>query len=102
HGGDRGDGPDGVGDALARDVRSRAVDRLIQPWTVTDARAGQEADGAGQHRGFIREDIAEHVARHHHVEARRVADQVHGRGVHVLVCQLYVRVLGPLKLAYHL
>jgi hypothetical protein len=33
-------------------------------------RRGQHADRSGQHRAFVAENVAEHVLRQHHVEAR--------------------------------
>ncbi len=57
----------------------------------------QHADGASQHRSFVRQNVTEHVIGHHHVELFRRSHQLHGRVVDVHVAQLYVRiVLGHL------
>jgi hypothetical protein len=47
----------------------------------------QQAQRAGQHRGLVGEDVAEHVLGDDHVEGARLGDQVHGHGIHQLVFQ---------------
>ncbi len=58
-----------IRDALAGDVRRGAVDRLVQAaLRVAERRRGQHAERARQHRGFVGEDVAEHVLGDQHVE----------------------------------
>ena len=64
-------------------------------------RRRQHAEGAGEHRRHVREDVAEHVAGHHHVELLRLAHQLHGGVVHVEVAELHVRIVG-VDFGYHL
>ena len=59
-----------------------------------DVAAGGDAEPALNHRGQVREDVSEHVARDHDVVLRRIADDVHARGVDVLVVTRDVGVLG--------
>ena len=62
-----------IGHALARDVRRRAVDGLVEALAVRVERGRrQHPDGAREHRGLVRQDVAEHVARDEHVELPRV------------------------------
>ena len=83
HHGHRQDGGDGVGLVLAGDVRSGAVDGLIQAGGgVPDRGGGQQADGAGDHGGLVGEDVPEHVLGDHHVELAGVPDELHGAVVH--------------------
>ena len=48
---------------------------------------------AGEHRREVREDVAEHVGGHDHVELLGVAHELHRRVVHVHVAELHVLVL---------
>ncbi len=47
---------------------------------LPQARRRQHAERAGEHRGFVGEDVAEHVLGDDHVEAARAGDELH-RGV---------------------
>ncbi len=79
--------PERVGDAAARDVGRRAVDRLKEAaLPVTQRGRRQDAEGTGEHRGFVAQDVAEHVLGEQHVEIAWAADQVHRGGIdqHVL------------------
>ena len=73
---DRADGAEWIGFVLSRDIGRGAVHRFVKagPCAVGLLRAdrgrGQHADGAGQHRAFIAQDVAEHVLGH---AARRSA-----------------------------
>ena len=83
--------PIGIGDALAGDVGRRAVDRFVQPArAVAERGRGQQAERAGQHRGLVGQDVAEHVLGDRHVEVARAADQVHRRRVDQHVLELHV------------
>ena len=69
----RQDGADGIGDALSGDVGCRAVDRLVQSLGSTAAhrrqrRRRQQAEGTGEDRGLVGEDVAEEVACQQDVE----------------------------------
>src|SRR5512133_2501572 len=62
HHGRRHDGGDGIGHALAGDVRRRAVDRLVEAVLArAERRRGQHADAAGDHGSLVGEDVAEDV-----------------------------------------
>ena len=55
--------------AGSRDVGRRAMDGLEHAWSVAaDAGAREHSDRAGDHRGFIAEDVAEEVLGEDHVE----------------------------------
>ncbi len=72
------DRADRVGDALAGDVRRRAVDRLVEAGAALAERRGrQHAQRAGQHRRLVGQDVAEHVLGDDDVEARGVGDEPH-------------------------
>ena len=92
HFGSRGDGAEGVGDAAPRNVGRRAVDGLVEARAIADARAGEQADGAGEHRGFVAQDVAEHVAVSTTSKLRRLADEVHRAGIDQRVPELDVGV----------
>src|SRR5689334_6083045 len=84
--GDGQHGGAGVGLALARDVRGRAVHRLEHGRELAarvDVAGGGDADAAGDGRGEVGDDVAEEVVGDDHVEPGRVGDQVDGRRVHV-------------------
>ena len=87
------DGGERIGLVAARDIRGAAVNRLEQP----DAASGgvelvaergrrQQAHRSRQHRGFVGQDVAEHVLGDDHVEVARPADEMHRHRVdqHVL------------------
>ena len=91
----RQDGGQRIGQALAGDVRGGAMNRFVQALAVGVQRGGrQHADRAGEHRGFIGQDVAKNIAGDHHIELFRVFYQLHGGVVHQHVRQLNVRVLG--------
>ncbi len=77
-----------VGDALAGDVRRRAVNRLEDGRFSADVGAGREAETAHQPGHLVREDVAEHVLRHDDVELIRIHHQLHRRGVDDPVVEL--------------
>ena len=54
---------------------------------------GQQADRAGDHRGLVREDVAEHVLGQDHVEVGRPRYQLHGRVVDQHVLERDARVV---------
>ncbi|CDN41806.1 Glutamine amidotransferases class-II [Paenibacillus sp. P22] len=87
-------GRDRVGDALASDIRRRAVDRLVQAEAAfAEGSGAQHADGARQHGSLVAQDIPEHVLRHDDVEARRTAKQLHGAVVDEHMLKLHLRIL---------
>ena len=89
----RQDGRQRIGHALARDVRRRAVRGFVQALVVGVQRGRrQHADRAGQHRGGVGQDVAEHVAGDDDVELLRRAHQLHRGVVDVHVLELDVRV----------
>src|SRR5918997_1761767 len=94
-----GAGPDSarrVRDALAGDVRGGAVDRLEERGVLAlgvEVRGRGYPDSAGDGRRHLREDVAEEVGAHHHVEALGVEHEPGGQGVGVHEGGLDVRVL---------
>ena len=50
----------------------------------------QQSQRAGEHRGFVGEDVAEHVFRHDHVEVARPLQKMHGGRVHQHVLEAHV------------
>ncbi|MNN05255.1 hypothetical protein D3C81_1180090 [compost metagenome] len=65
--------------------------RLVHALVVgIQRRRRQHADGTGQHGSFIRQDVTEHVVRHHHVELLGRTHQLHGSVVDVHVAQFNV------------
>ncbi len=76
------------------DVGRRTVDRLVQPLaSLAERGGGQHPDRSGQHRGAIRQDVAEHIARDDHVEPPGVAHQHHHRGIDEHVAELDVGIV---------
>jgi hypothetical protein len=63
---------------------------------------GEEADGAGQHGGFVRQDVAEQVVGQQHVELAGAPDQLHGGVVGQHVLKLDVRVVAAVEVGDHL
>ena len=81
----------GLATPCAGDVGRRAVDRLEDAGAVVaEARGGEHPERAGEHRGLVAEDVAEHVLGDDHVEARRVGDELHGGVVDEQVVELDV------------
>ena len=59
------------------------MDRLVQSGSpVAHGGGGQQADGAGDHRRLIGENVAEHVLRYDNVKLAGVPDDLHGAVVH--------------------
>ena len=83
-----------IGDAGAGDVGRRAVDRLEDAGAaVAEARRRSQAETAGDGRGDVGEDVAEHVLGHDHVEAVGVGDELHRRAVDERMPQLDVGIV---------
>ena len=103
HHGHRQYGGQRIGDALARDVRGRAVNGLVK---AQRARAqtgrGQHADGAGNHGGLVRQDIPEQVAGQNHVKPGRIDHQLHGGVVHIQMAELNIRIFLIVYPGHHL
>ena len=51
---------------------------------------GQQTDGAGDLRCLVRENVAEHVLRHYHIELTGVADDLHGAVIHQHVLVFHI------------
>ena len=91
---------DRVGDALASDVGGGSAGGFVHAEvesvvTLASERGrGQHAERAGDHCHFIREDVAEEVFGHQHIEGSGASDQLH-RGV----VDIHVRELHFGKLA---
>ena len=90
----RQDGRDRVRDALARDVRRGAVDRLIHTLAALVHGGGrQHTDRAGDHGSLIGQNIAEQVAGYDNIELTRIADELHRAVVNIHIGVLDLRVL---------
>ena len=93
----RPDLTDGVGDALAVDVRRRAVHRLEQggeaPFRIEVGRR-RDADGPGTGRPQVGQDVTEQVRGHHHVEPVRMQDEVRGQDVDVVLAGSHAGIGG--------
>ncbi len=93
----------GIGDAAARDVRRRAVDRLVEPsGSLAQRGRWQHPERSGQHRSLIGQDVAKHVLGDRDVEITRSADQMHGGGIHQHVLEVHVRELVAHRALGHL
>ena len=92
----RPDRADRVGDPLAGDVGRRAVDRLEHRRVLAfrvDVAARRDAQAAGHGRAEIREDVAEEIRRHDHVDARRIGDHPRRQRVDVILAPRHRRVV---------
>ena len=89
-------GPVGTGD-----IGGGPVHRFVEsrnPVSGAGSQRGrrQHAKRSCQHGGAVRQDVAEHVRRHHDVELAGVADKLHGGVVGQHVGEFDVRILlGP-------
>src|SRR5882757_4595484 len=91
----RPDLSDGIRDVLPGDVRGRAVHRLEYRRELAlgvDVARGRNADRSGAGGAEVRQDIAEEIRSHHHVEPVRVLDEVGGEDVDVVLVGLDPRV----------
>ena len=59
---------------------------------VSQRGGGNHADGAGNHGGLVRENVAEHVFRDDYVKLTGILDNLHGAVVYQHVGQLHVRI----------
>ena len=84
------------GFAIPRPAMSGALPCAGWEQAVPVAEVGgrRHAHAADERGGEIREDVPEHVLRHHHVELPRPAHQIEGGGVDVVVRGLEVRMPG--------
>ncbi len=93
----RQDRPDRVGAVLAGEMRSRAVDRLVQPERavvrppLAERRRRQQPERSGKDARLVRQDVAEQVLGHEHVELGGALDEEHRARVDELVVELDVR-----------
>ncbi len=75
------DRPDRVRLVLAGDVGRRPVDRLVQTerpvlrQPIAQRRRGEHPEAAREHRGLVRQDVAEQVLGDDDVEVGRAADE---------------------------
>src|SRR5215212_5292363 len=96
HHGTRPDRARRVSYALTGDVQGGAVDRLEERGVLAlrvEVRGGGDPDTAGDCGGHLREDVAEEVGAHDHVEALGVEHEAGGEGVGVHEGGLDVRML---------
>jgi len=71
------------------------VNGLVNPArALAEGCRGQQPQRACQHRGFIGEDVAEHVFGHEHVEVARPVDEMHGGRIHQHVLEAYAGELA--------
>jgi hypothetical protein len=71
----------GVGSVLARNVRRRAMDWLVDTGAViADGSRGQHPQRSGQHGPRVGENVPEDVSRNDHVKGLWLPDELH-RGV---------------------
>ena len=69
--------------------------RLKQPRAIAaQGGRGQHADRAGEHGGFVAEDVAKQVAGEQHVELPRGAHQLHGGVIDIHVAHLHAAVIA--------
>ncbi len=101
HHGTRPDLADGIRDPPAVDVRRRAVHRLEARWVFplgVEVGRRRDANRTGHSRPKVREDVAEEVRSHHHVEPLRVQDELRREDVDVILVRPDLGVLrahGP-------
>ena len=70
------------------------MDGFEQARAVAQARAGHQAEAAGNDGGEVAEDVPEQVLGDDHVVAAGVRDDQHGDAVHVLVVQVNATVVA--------
>src|SRR5579862_346037 len=70
-----------IGDALAGDVGRGTVHRLEDRGVLADVARGRHSQATHEAGVEVREDVAEEVRRHDHVELVRVHHELHGAGV---------------------
>ncbi len=70
-----------IGDALAGDIGRRAVDRLEDGGVRADVRPRRHAEAAHQAGDQVREDVAEQVGGHQHVELPGIEHELHRAGI---------------------
>src|SRR5262245_55347474 len=73
----------GIGQALSHDVGGGAVAGLEHGVAVTDVGRGRHAHATDQAGGEVRQNVAEHVFRHQHIEVPRPAQERRRAGVDV-------------------
>lgn len=81
HEGGAADGGDGVGDALAHDVRGAAVARLADGEALADVGAGHEAQRSDERGGAVGEDVAVQVGGDDDVVVLGLAEELVHHGV---------------------
>ena len=75
----------GIGDPLARDIGCGAMNRLKHTGELAFGiyvGACGKTDGARDHGGKVREDVAKKVAGHHNIKCFGFPNKVHGRRIH--------------------
>ena len=90
-------GRDRIGNAFAGNVGGRAMHRLehrrIRSLGI-GVRAGGQPQPAGDNAAQVRQQIAEQIRRHDHVEPLRTANKVHRHRVAVLLVGDHARVIA--------
>ena len=67
-----------IRDVLTGDIRCRSAGRLIETEAVlTEGSGWQHAEGAGDLRHLIGEDVTEHILGHDDIELTRIPDELH-------------------------
>jgi SAM-dependent methyltransferase len=100
HHGNRQNGGNGVGFALARDVGRGTVDGFVHAKEPVRGLARSQAGGwqhthrTGQHGRFVCEDIAERVFGHDDIEAGWVPHQLHGAGIDQQVIDRHIGIIA--------
>ncbi len=90
HQGDRENCAQRIGDALARNVGRRSVNRFVEADRTSDAGRGQQAQRSYDSARLIRQNIAEHIFGEDDVELGGLEYERHGRRIHVHVRELNI------------
>ena len=100
HHGNAHDLSDGVGNVLPCPSRGAAVNRLIHakgplasPGHPGEARRGEHPHRAGEHGGFVGEDVAKHVTGDDDIEIGGALNESHGAGIDQHMLKLHVGVI---------
>ena len=91
----RPDLSDRIGDALARNIWRRAVNRLEQRGKIAggvDVGRWCHTDGAGAGRAKIRQDVAEQVRGHDNIEPVRMQHEIRCQYVDVILVDINIRI----------
>src|SRR5690606_29353126 len=92
----------GIGNALARDVRSGSMHRLENGHVLPDVRARCKPEPAYQSGNEVRQDVTELVGGNQDVVPVRINHQLHSGGVHHPILELHPALVLSRYLAPHL